>query len=95
MKCSWDRQEKSDTTYYWRQNVHFELACFAKCGNTYKEGGEEDGRQGDQGRQHHLGGNLGAAAAHDGGENLKHDPYEEHEVDVRQGQAQQIEHAVL
>jgi len=65
------------------------------CGNTHKVGGDEDGCQGDQGGHHHLGGDLGTTAPHDGSENLKHHPDEEHEVDVGQRQARQIEHTVL
>lgn len=69
---------------------HSHTACVppprTRC--THEEGGEEDGCQGDQGGQHHLGGDLGAAAAHDGGENLKDDPHQEHEVDIGQRQAQ-------
>ena len=64
-------------------------------GNTHKKRGEEDGCQGDESSHHHLGGYLGPAATHDGCEDLKHHPDEEHEVDVRQRQAEQIEHAVL
>lgn len=64
-------------------------------GNTNKKRGEEDGCQGDQGGQHHLRGDLRAAATHDGRENLEHHPDEEHEVDIRERQAKQIEHAVL
>lgn len=66
-----------------------------QCENTHKKGGQEDGCQGDQRRQHHLGGYFSATATHDGREYLKHHPDEEHEVDIRQGQTQQIEHAVL
>lgn len=64
------------------------------CRNTHKKGRQEDCCQGDQGSQHHLRGDLGAAATHDGCENLKHHPDEEHEVNIRQRQAQQVEHTV-
>ena len=63
--------------------------------DTHKEGGEEDGGQGDQAGQHHLGGDLRATAPQDGGEDLEHHPDEEHEVDVGQGQPQQVQHTVF
>lgn len=63
--------------------------------NTYKVRGEDNDRQSDQRGHHHLRGDLRATAAHDGGENLKHHPEEEHEVDIGKRKAQKIQAAVL
>lgn len=69
--------------------------CCTWCGNTYEKRREENSCQGDERGQDHFWGYLCATATHNGCENLKHHPDEEHEVDVRQCQAQQIEHTVL
>lgn len=78
--------------------LNLDVNCYSqikKCQNSYKVRGEEDGGEGDQGGQHHLRRDLRATAPHDGCEDLKHHPDEEHEVDVWQRQAQQVKYTVL
>ena len=81
--------------YSWKYGYWKKALTLTPPPDTHKEGGEEDGGQGDQAGQHHLGGDLRAAAPQDGGEDLEHHPDEEHEVDVGQGQPQQVQHTVF
>lgn len=63
-------------------------------GVTHKEGGEYYSRHGDEGGEHHVGGDFCAAAAHDGSEDLEDNPDEKHEVNIGQSQTQQVQNRI-
>lgn len=65
---------------------------YSNC--TDKEGGEEEYGEGDDGGQEHIR-RVCVAPPQGGREDLKHQPDQEHEVDIGQSQTQLVEHRVL